>query len=293
MAYYDGDFELRIDKGSLSEKEREEFELFLETWRGSHPLECDWIEGFDSGDYSAIIYDMNTPETIEDLHLFLNEAIKKYTNLEAKGDGRCSDVMTGEWQMDYRFIVQEGNVTWDEKVECEAENDEEEYEEGGHDTEEGIVNTPIQTVNRKSLKDLLPNLNENAPIGLTIINGSVKEKDYRQHAAFTGEPQKNVFYCPPEVTVFDYFINSPGSEIDIFIITTAVKNIDSDSFAVYGIYDFYIIDEKTKDVLFYSDKFKGSGSRLLHQKKTFMNFADAYNENQEKAIHSKKYGIAY
>ena len=293
MAHYDGDFELRIDKSSLSESERKEFELFLDIWRENHPLDCDWIEGFDPDDYSAIIYDMNTPETIEDLQLFLNESIKKFTNLSAKGDGRCSDVMTGEWQMDYRFEVQEGNLTWDERVECEAEDEDEEYDEEEYDSTEEAVNTELQTNNCKSLKDLLPNLNENAPSGLKIINGSIKKLDFSKHIAFAGEPRKFVLYCPPEVTVFDYFINFPDSDIDIFIITTAVKIIDPGEFAVYGIDHFYIIDEETKEVLFYSDKFSGSGLRLLHEKKTFINFADAYNENQNKAMHNKKYGIAY
>ena len=59
------------------------------------------------------------------------------------------------------------------------------------------------------------------------------------------------------MTVFDYFINSSGDEIDVFIITTAVKKINSDCFVVQGINEFYIIDEVTKEVLFYSDKFRG------------------------------------
>jgi len=125
MAHYDGDFELRVNKSSISEKERKEFELFLEQWRETHPLDCDWIEGFNFDDYSAIIYDMNTPETIEDVHLFLKETVERFGDIDANGNGRCTDVMTGEWKIKYHFVIQEGVLSWDEEVECESDDYEE------------------------------------------------------------------------------------------------------------------------------------------------------------------------
>ena len=128
MASYSGYYEIKFDKKSLSAEDRKQFENYLKSWEKRRRINLDWIEDFDYDSYSSILWDMNTPETIKDLHEFLVEAGTQFKNLEARGDGSCSDIMTGEWRTEYSFKLENGSLEWNENEESYGEEDDEDDE---------------------------------------------------------------------------------------------------------------------------------------------------------------------
>lgn len=115
MAQYEGDFELRVDKESLSDAEQKKFEVFMKEWRNIHPMGYyDWIEEFDGVEYQSISWGTNNYDNIHDLHAFLIKAAKAFPGLVAKGSGNSADMMTGTWNTKYSFILQDGNLEWNE-----------------------------------------------------------------------------------------------------------------------------------------------------------------------------------
>ena len=158
-----------------------------------------------------------------------------------------------------------------------------------------IANRPVSTDYKHALKELLPNLKEDAPNGLNIVNGVLKEIDYEEYCTYLGDEENSFFYFPPEVTQFDYCLNdfnSPWSSVGTLIITTAMREI-KDIFEIRGFENFYIIDADTKNVVFYTDRFifpEDVDSTVGYT--LFGSFIMDYNKDQNSAIHNPDYGIA-
>lgn len=292
MALFEGNYEIRFYLDEFSDERKNQFLKFLETWGNEHPLGYDnWIERFDFNTYESGLWGGNDLENIEDMHNFLIEAAKEFPELEASGDGNGDDVASGSWSTEYSFSLKDGVLewneeTWDEEAESEA------YEQK---ILEEIAKRPVSTDFKHTLKELLPDLKEDAPTGLKIDNGVLKEINYKEYGPYLSSAENSVFYFPPEVTQFDYGLNdfnSPWGSVKTLIITTAMKEI-KDIFMIRGFENFYIIDENTKNVVFYTDRFlfPEDVSEMVGRT-LFGEFVYDYNKDQNGAIHNPKYGIS-
>jgi len=292
MAFFEGNYEVNFYVDKLSDERKEQFIRFIKKWREDHPFKYDnWIENMDYATMKSEIWGGNDPDNIDDLHNFLLEAAKVFPELEANGDGDGEAVMSGSWSTKYKFSLKDGILEWDEDTWDEDAAEEAHMKE----VLEEIANRPVSTDFKHSLKELLPNLKEDAPNGLKTDNGVLKEINYEEYVPYLGDVDGSIYYFPPEVTKFDWDLNdfnSPWEPVDTLIITTAMKEIE-DIFFIPGFENFYIIDADTKDVVFYTDRFifPDDVDRMVGYT-MFGDFIDDYSKDQNSAIHNPVYGIA-
>ena len=292
MALFEGNYEIKFNVENFSEDRKAQFTDYIKRWEQEHPLGYDnWIENFDFNTLESELWGGNDPENIEDMHNFLIEVAKEFPELEATGNGDGEDVASGSWSTKYKFSLKDGILEWDE------DTWDEEAAEEAHMQEvlEESANRPVSPDFKHSLKELLPNLKEDAPNGLKTDNGVLKEINYEEYVPYLGDVDSSIYYFPPEVTKFDWDLNdfnSPWDSVDTLIITTAMKEIE-DIFFIHGFENFYIIDADTKNVVFYTDRFifPDDVDRMVGYT-LFGDFIDDYSKDQNSAIHNPVYGIA-
>ena len=291
MALLEGNYEIHFYLDNFSDDMKAQFAEYIKRWGQEHPLGYNnWIENFDFNTFESILWGANDPENIEDMHNFLTEAAKAFPELEAVGDGNAEDVASGSWSTKYKFSLKKGVLDWDEDT-WDEEDEEEAYEQ---QVLEEIANRPVSTDFKHTLKELLPDLKEDAPNGLKIVKGVLKEINYNEYRPYLGD-DGSTFYFPPEVTKFDINLNdfnSPWGSVETMIITTAMKEI-VDVFMIRGFDNFYIIDADTKDVVFYTDRFVFPEDVIRTVGYTlFGNFIMDYKKDQNTTMNDKDYGIA-
>lgn len=115
MALFEGNYEIIFHVDSFSEDRKEQFVEFIKKWRADHPFKYDnWIENLDYDSFKSVLWGGNDPDNIEDLHSFLLDAAKEFPELGADGDGNGDDIASGSWKTEYKFLLKNGVLKWDE-----------------------------------------------------------------------------------------------------------------------------------------------------------------------------------
>lgn len=144
---------------------------------------------------------------------------------------------------------------------------------------------------KKNINEIFPNLNTSTESGLKIEKGILKEIDYDQYSTYLGDDEDSWYF--PGVKGFDHKLNdfnSPGWIIDTFVITTAMKKIDTFVFMMMGFNNFYIVDEKTGSVVFYTNRFISNDDlSFVGMRDLFFEFVREYNADPQGAMNNKKY----
>lgn len=291
MALFEGEYQIHFYIDNLLDDRKEQFIEFIKKWREDHPFKYDnWIENLDYDSFSSVLLGGNDPDNIEDLHNFLIEAAKEFPELEADGDGHGDDVASGSWSTEYSFTLKNGELQWDENEWSQDKEDERLMND--------VINKPIPDDYKRSLKEILPNLDESLPNGLIIEDGILRDFD-SGYSDYLGAVEGDVYYFPPEVEGFDkdfdYFEDGYQTVIDDFVITTNIKDIPVYSFGILGFENFYIIDADTKETVFYTNRFLVPDEvcdGLVFDLNLFFEFAKDYYEDPYKAIHNSDYGVA-
>lgn len=279
MSNYEGNYVINIDTTNLSDEEQSNLESIIDTWRDEHPLDndVDWVRTIKYPAFESISYSGNTDENIEDIQEFMNHIAKTYPKLNASGRGYCVDAVTGSWDYNYSFELNNGQLEW-------VDDD---YSEGNDPIEGDFVrrNGPYEN-NKKSLGDIFPELNETFVNYMTISEGICSDIDYSGYLDAIGDGQLS-FYFPPEVKGMDHdtnMFNMPGTILDNLVITT---NMDLYPllFMCRGFRNFYVIDPDTKNVVFKTNKFICANDLMfIGLIDEFEWFCDDFNEDHQQAF---------
>lgn len=164
----------------------------------------------------------------------------------------------------------------------------------------GVVTTKQGTGNKyknveRNLSEIFPGLDETIPNGIQVVDGGFWSTN-GDYLKYLGRSDYDYVYLPPNISSINKdtnWFNSPNWVIDKMVITTNMKSLTTHGFYMHGFKEFYIVDAKTGDVVFYNDRFNVPEEKMLFvgMEDEFENFCEVFNENPEKAIDSPEFNI--